>query len=252
MIPRSSLLANRNNSCHCNRGELQILRGRAQRRRPREHCVNTLAVGRIGCVELTAPQCKVSPPYIPRSRKYIHCMAPLPGGLTPFISTPAVKEKKLIYSFFFFFWILLCDSHSQVERLSVCFQYRFGLDYLLVSNTHPSKFQTAYIKVLYIASIWRNIQRTNWRCQYYILYLWIRHTTHRFGFTCLKIFILLIYSILVYTVSCHSQHDSFGHIDTCSVDCTRATRRKNCTGNMGCRTGQMTKMLHPCIVRGSV
>lgn len=35
---------------------------------------------------------------------------------------------------------------------------------------------------------------------------------HRFKFTCLKICILIIYSISLYTGSCHSQHDSFGHI----------------------------------------
>lgn len=127
MIPRSSLLANRNNSCHCNPGELQIPCGHAKRRLLREHCVNTLAVGRIGCVELTAPQCKVSPPYIPRSRKYIHCMAPLPGGLTPFISTPAVKEKKLIYfpiAFFFFFFVSFCVT--RIHKWNVC-QFVFSI-----------------------------------------------------------------------------------------------------------------------------
>lgn len=45
-------------------GELQIPGGHAKRRLLCEHCFNTSAVGRICCVELTAPQCKVSPPYL--------------------------------------------------------------------------------------------------------------------------------------------------------------------------------------------
>lgn len=157
--------------------------------------------------------------------KYIHCMAPLPGGLTPLISTPAVKEERTdLYPsrcFCFPFVWLASTNGMFVSVFSVSLQFRFLTRILL-------KFQFAYVKITHIASIWHNIQRTNWRCQYYILYSWIRHTTHRFGFTCLKIFILLIYSIfLVYTVSCHSQHDSFGHIDKCSVDCTRGHSQEN-------------------------
>lgn len=64
MIPWSSLPANRNNSCPAILGELQIPGGHAKRRLLCEHCFNTSAVGRICCVELTAPQCKVSPPYL--------------------------------------------------------------------------------------------------------------------------------------------------------------------------------------------
>lgn len=99
MIPRSSLLANRKQflSLLQSWGIADSARppGLANRRLSSEHCVNTLAVGRMCCVEPTAPQCKVSPPYIPRSGKYIHRMAPRCGGLTPFFSTPAVNEKKL-------------------------------------------------------------------------------------------------------------------------------------------------------------
>lgn len=124
--------------------------------------------------------------------KYIHCMAPLPGGLTPLISTLAVKEERTdLYPsrcFCFPFAWLASTNGMFVSVFSVSLQFGFPTRILL-------KFQFAYVKITHIVSIWHNIQRTNWRCQYYILYLWIRHTTHRFGFTCLKIFILLIYSI---------------------------------------------------------
>lgn len=192
MIPWSSLLANRNNSCPAILGELQIPRGHAKRRLSCEHCVNTSAVGRICCVELTAPQCKVSPPYIPRSRK-IHS---LHGTFTWWINAThfntAVKEERTdLYPsrcFCFPFAWLASTNGMFVSVFSVSLQFGFPTRILL-------KFQFAYVKITHIVSIWHNIQRTNWRCQYYILYLWIRHTTHRFGFTCLKIFILLIYSI---------------------------------------------------------
>lgn len=130
MIPQSSLLANRKQFLSLQSwGIADSVRppGLANRRLSCEHCVNTLAVGRMCCVEPTAPQCKVSPPYIPRSRKYIHRMAPLCGGLTPFFSTPAVKQKKndsypnkLLF--------LLYDLHSQVECLSICLPHHFSLD----------------------------------------------------------------------------------------------------------------------------
>lgn len=135
MIPRSSLLANRKQflSLLQSWGIADSARppGLANRRLSSEHCVNTLAVGRMCCVEPTAPQCKVSPPYIPRSGKYIHRMAPRCGGFTPFFSTPAVNEKNLIHipiSCCSFVWLAL-TSGMFVNLFSTSLQFGLGSDF---------------------------------------------------------------------------------------------------------------------------
>lgn len=98
MIPRPSLLANRNNLLPLKSWGITDSAWPPPMPTDDLHVNAVLIhwlVGRMCCAEPTAPQYKVSPPYIPLSRKYIHCMAPLCGGLTPLFSTPVVKEKNV-------------------------------------------------------------------------------------------------------------------------------------------------------------